>query len=713
MQIAAMSSFRDPAGGREPARRGAPLPAYVLPARAPDETMDIKSLLDVLRRRFLTILGAAGLVLGAAIAYLAVATPLYTATNLLLLDPRDPRVLPVELSTAGVGSDVALVESQLRIILSDAVLLRVVDDLQLDKDPAYAGKLLAEKPGAAPEELRLAALGNLEHRVTASRADRTYIIEIKATAASAQRSAGIANAVAAAYLAEQADAVRGTKEEANTALSARLAVLRDDWRKAEADVAVYREQNNLVGERGTLVTDQQIAELNQRLIAARAEASAAAARAGAASRGGDGSIPAATNSPVVGGLRAQIADLRKRLSELTVNLGDNHPDVKRVRAQIANAEAEIGAEIGRIQGAARAEANAAAANVAALESQLADLTTRLQNADGTLIRLRELERDAVAAKELYEAFLASAKQTGQDARIDVTAARVISPAIPPDAASFPPRTLLLAAALVIGLGLGIAAALMAEHLDDRVRGAEQLRGYLNLPVLARVPQTEGRGKARKTSLLSRLWPGRRTGFDRFDFAIRSLYNELRMNSTAPAEASILFVSPNPAEGSTAIALSFALAAVASGERVLLVDADPARRGLTKLVAPAATTGLYDVIDGSVPLSQAVMGGPAAALQALPIVPAKAGKAARHPTRADFDRIIDSAVAAGIDLVIFDGAPILLDPDVRAVSEAAGQVALVVKSGTTQKAEIAEALRLLNLPAYKLRGTVLTGIGERA
>ncbi len=664
-----------------------------------DETQDLRGLFDVLRRRAAAVLGVAGAIVALALAWTMAATPLFTANVMLLLDPRDPRILQTEVTPAGAGSDVALVESQLRIVLSDAVLGRVVSDLGLGGVEEFSGRAAAaaglrRDPGpSARTPSEEAALETLRRRVTASRADRTYVLEIKATSADPQLARRIADAVAAAYLVEQSEAGRRTTLAANAALNENLDDLREDVRRAEAAVAEFRAANGLVGEKGTLVTDQQIAELNQRLIAARAEAAAARARYQEVRRGDAASTTAALASPVVGNLRAQIAELTRKEAELSTTLGPAHPSVVQVRNQLANARRLVGEETGRIVFAAKADADAAQAAVDALEAQVDRLSGSLVSADASLIRLRELEREAAAARGIYEASLTRAKQTGEQARLDAVAARVIAPAATPTAPSFPSRTLVLLAAAVVGLGLGAALALLMEHFDERVRTPEHLRSAARLPVLAVIPPASRRKGTRIG------------GLDPSDYAFRALHNDLRDGAALAAGRSATIVGSTAADGGTVVALSLALTAVAAGDRVLIVDADPARRALTKLVAPDAAVGLHDVLDGKVPLVAALVGGRRSQLQALPCGPARPGQR-RRATRADYERLYEMA-KRHFDFVVFDAPPALDDPDARAVADAAGQVFLVARAGKATRGGLRRALAALRVAPGKMRGAVLT------
>lgn len=681
------SAAMTPYGGARPLRRAPQrppaLPVLIEPERPGDDGIGIKGLIDILRRRWRAALLPALLLTALAFAYTALTPKLYTSATLLLLDPRDPQVLQTQVLPAGAGSDASLVESQVRVVTSDAVLGRVVARLGLAGVPEFGGT------SADPIARAEAAVGTLARRVAAARADRTYVLEIRATARDPKLARAIADAVALAYLEDQTDAARTATRRANEALAARLDELRGQLREADEKVQVWRAQHGLVGKDGSAVTEQQLAELNQRLVQAQATLATARARYDEVRRAGADSTGQALNSQVITALRTQLAQAKQKEAELTATYGDRHPQVIQIREQIAAIEAQIAAEIGRIAEAARSDLAIAERDVANLQAELDRLTGRDVADAAALIQLRELQRQADAVREVYESVLARVRETAEQEQLEAPSARILAPAATPTAASFPPRTFIVGAALAFGLGLGVALALVRERLDDRVRSAAQLRRE-GLEVLAVLPPYDAPKK------------GRANGFD---YAIRMMRAELRDPVDRQRERSALIVGTRSGDGAASVALNLALAAVSCGERVLIVDADPATRALTRLVAPTAVIGLYDVLSGRVPLMEALVGDKRSGLSALPM-PARKSPTRARPPRGAYERLIAQA-RARFDYIVLVGAPLADEPDSRAIAEAADQVALVLRAGRATRTDLATALRALRVRGEKTCGIVLT------
>ncbi len=682
-----MSAAMTPYSGTQPLRRAAmraPLPPVLLePQRPGDDGIDLKGLIDILRRRWRAVLLPALLLTGLAVAYTMLTPKLYTASTLVLLDPRDQKLLQTEVLPTGAGSDASLVESQLRVVTSDAVLGRVVEKLALANKPEFGGT------SSDPITRAASALDTLAKRVAVSRADRTYILDIRATSRDPALARDIANAITGAYRDDQIDSARAATRAANAALAARLDELRRQLREAEDKVQAWRAKNGLVGKDGSAVTEQQIAELNQRLIAARAVMATARARYEEIRRAGADGTAQATSSQLIATLRAQLATARQKEAELTATYVDKHPQVIQIREEIASIERQIAGEIGRIAESARNDLAVAEREVAALEAELDRLTGRDVEDASALIQLRELQREADAVREVYESILARVRETAEQEQLEVSPARVLAPAATPSAASFPPRAFIVGVALAFGLGLGAAFALMRERFDDRIRSAAQLRRD-GLEVLAVLPPYDAKRRGRTNA---------------FDYAIRLMRAELRDPIERQRERSALVVGTRSGDGAASVALNLALAAVASGERVLIIDADPSTRALTELVAPNAAIGLYDVLAGRVPLLEALVGDKRSGLRALPMAARKTATQAR-PARGSWERLIAQA-RARFDYVILVGAPLADEPDSRAIAEAADQVALVLRATRATRSDLSTALRALRVRGEKTCGIVLT------
>ena len=447
----------------------------------------LRGVLAALRKRAIPIAGCA--FAGAILAFGVgkVLTPRYAAEAQIYIDPRDLRLVEKELTPVGQDSVsyLTIVESQAQVITSSNVLGRVVESLGLVHDPEFVppadSGLLAwlglSKPAQEAGNETAAAIDALSKHVAVRRTGRTFIVDVEATSREPEKAARIANAVVDSYLAEEAATRAEAASRASAGLSARLEELREDVNRAESKVQAYKAENGLVGTRDTLVTDQQLTQLNAQLAAARVRAADAQSRYDQVQRlpksGLDaGATEDALASQAIISLRTQYAELSRKQTELTHDLGPRHPLVTSINSQVQQSRRLIDQEIGRTVQAAKTDLARAQATVTALEQSFDKAKGRTVGLAQASIRLRELERDAEASRAVYEAFLVRARETGQQARLDFGNARIITQAVKPVHRSYPPPARVLALlGLAAGLALGLAFAFAEEWLRRDLRAA--------------------------------------------------------------------------------------------------------------------------------------------------------------------------------------------------------------------------------------------------
>lgn len=456
------------------ARPAAAVPAQL--ARLADPAWIIATLWG--RRGLILLVAALGLVVAILAGLLM--TPKYVSTAQLFIDPRDLRVLQNDVSPNTVGSDptsiTGYLESQARVIASDSIKSRVITQLGLDRDPDFGGasagflsRLLGVDAGPSPKAT-LYALAALDRTVAVRRGERTFVIDISATAQDPDKAAKIANALAEAYLEDQTAVRSEAAQRATMALTGRLEELRNRLRMAEEKAEKYKEANNIVGVGGRSLSEEQLSLNNAQLVAARTRATEAKARydqitATRASNIEAGAIPEAVASNTMTALRAQLGAALAREADLVSSLGARHPALASAQSQVRDARRQIAEELSRIARAAKAEYDRAVEAERQLARRVDQLTAGQYAAGRASVQLRELEREVESSRAIYDAFLRRARETGELGGIDTTNARIISPAMPPlEKSGMSRRTVAMlgafgggAAGMLLALGLALFA----------------------------------------------------------------------------------------------------------------------------------------------------------------------------------------------------------------------------------------------------------------
>ena len=172
-----------------------------------------------------------------------------------------------------------------------------------------------------------------------------------------------------------------------------------------------------------------------------------------------GSIPEAIQSPTISALRIQYAELMRQEEQQAQTLGQRHPALAVTEAQLVDLRGMIRDEIRRILGSVREEYDRANPTRLPWSGNLEQLKQEAIKINEAMLSTRELERTVQANRGVYEAFLARARETGEQEQLDTKNIRVISEATPPLARSFPPSNTIL----------GLAALCPRAHGRHRPR----------------------------------------------------------------------------------------------------------------------------------------------------------------------------------------------------------------------------------------------------
>jgi polysaccharide biosynthesis transport protein len=205
----------------------------------------------------------------------------------------------------------------------------------------------------------------------------------------------------------------------------------------------------------------------------------------------------AARPPAANDARNEMLQLKSQLASLRTRYTDEHPDVQAVIGRIGVLERTVGTN-GSVGGAAEGALEAARAEVKSLQARRTDLDAkigsfqaRVEHAPRTEQEIVTLTRDFQKLNENYLALLKKKLDTQLATKLEQRwqgdRFRILDPANLPEAPFYPNRLLFLLLGCAGGLAVGIAAALLADVLDNSIRNVRELEDALPFPVLANVP----------------------------------------------------------------------------------------------------------------------------------------------------------------------------------------------------------------------------------
>lgn len=727
------------------------------PQRKSEASFNVLELASLLWRRKIAIASAA--LIGACLAVTVgkSLTPRYTATAQLYVDPRELQLVDRELTPRAqdVSGMSMVVESQARLITSNGVLLQVIQQANLDKDPEFGGGdtktlmnsllgligLQPRAPSAADiNDVQLAALDALNKHITIRKGDKSFIVDIEVWSTDPAKAAMLANTLTNTYLTDSRNSQALAARRATGELSGRLKELRERLRNAETALATYKAQNNFVGTQDSLISDQQLSNSNQRLSAARAATMDAQARldqieANKRTAADAGAIPEALQSPTIANLRAQYADSRKKYAEQTAELGPRHPALRQTEKQVEDLKRTISEEIERFALSAKNDLTRARDYEASLNRALEVQKRQSVQLSQAAVRLRELEREADASRDVYQSFLKRSRETEEQETLNTSAARVIGEATVPQRRSFPPAMSLFAMIGFIFGGLAAACWFVAaEHLFNGATAPEPSRrerkpapdlarpqpeaaapppalALVEKPLIARLQEADvirtlGAILATGSGVdLTRIgWPTLRPGFP-----LTTLLNALRDMRAAMARRAggktmpvMALVGAGDTTGRSVTVLNFALAAARDGSRVLMIDADHQAHTLSNRINRPGKSEPHKLGWLSIGSKAAREIKTVNGISVLPAAEKDAAKAADAIRKA----IAQARSAGGYDLVILDGPAMPLSTAGRKLLDSADALVAVLPTSLDINDSMEEILAALGGAQRKLVGVVL-------
>jgi exopolysaccharide transport family protein len=573
----------------------------------------------------------------------------------------------------------------------------------------------------------------------ATRINASDVIDISFSWNNAAEAAEIANTIANAYVADQLNAKFEANKTALLWLQQRLQTLGEQADNAQRAVNTYKSQNNIViSSEGKPIDEQQIAELNSALVAARAQTAEATARLdryeSALKKNPEGSdsigtLDAAGSdillSPIITGLRQQYLDTQRRESEYAAKFGKNHLAVINLRNRMRDIRNSILEEVRRLTEAVRNDQTSAKQRQEAIEKQLAKAVALSRSTNAAGVTLRELQTKAKEYRSLYETFLQRYMGSTQQQSFPISEARVIYTAAPPLKRSKPKTLIVFALSLFGGIGLGSGLAFARDLMDRVFRTPTQLEDTLGVPCLSVVPQLhpgqlqqlkyqpsaisqafqeQGLRTLSKSSSLH--WAVVNMPLSRFAESIRSIKLGIDLSRSLPSNKVIGITSTQPHEGKSTIAACLAQLIGQSGKSVIVVDCDLRNPSLSKALTPNAKIGLIEVLFGTQPIEQAIWTDTETNLVFLPAVKNRTLLHSSEMLTADPMRILVEKLRSIYDYVIVDLPPLTPIVDARASSTLVDCFVYVVEWGRTKIDVVKHALHTAPSVYENVIGTVL-------
>ncbi len=472
----------------------------------------------------------------------------------------------------------------------------------LEENPAIANELRADaltEPEAEPLALGwLAAL--FKGGLAVSPVRDTYLVDVTYEHTEQDRCPRYANALARAYIQQLRSQWGEKTQTAEGKLAAQLEGLSRKLDASEQALRSFLEEIQVADfEEAERLLFTRIESNNAALAGVQRERNRLDAELEAVQRVLDQgrpieSAPAIADDALVRQLRQQLAQVELSVIELGERYGPNWPEVKAVRAKRDQLKLLLRQEIETIRAQLQARRNARIAE----EHGLLERARQLDDENRELARRARmydaLRSEVDSNRRLYQDNVNLLKEIGVRGGATPTNVRIVDEAR--EAVQVRPnhtRNVLLGA--LVGLALGVVAALVVERLADRIRSTQEASRILGLPVLGVIPEV-GQVEGSELDRYALTHP-----HSVFAEAFRKARLQLDAVGAFPREGGrgvLLCSSGLPREGKTVCALNVAVACAQAGKRTLVIDGDMRNPRLHQALDVPLTPGLAQCLEGS-------------------------------------------------------------------------------------------------------------------
>ncbi len=618
----------------------------------------------------------------------------------------------------GIGGDASSkLLSELEILKSDSLMLRVCREMDLANNPDFLGR-----KGPVPHRslddgvIRQDTVHRLQSDLHVTLVPKTDIIRISFNSLNAKLSADIVNQVISDYIQRSYQVRFESSRRVSDFLSGTLEGLKQQVETSQEQVL---DMQRRLGVLGFDPNHNQISASLDDLAKAAGAAKLARIIAEARYRVVSGMDPNTIEGAIeltpgtapgeLTQLRGQLAGAKANYAQLESTLGPNHPQAKATRAQIDELTKEIDIEQNRLILQAKQNYIVARANedqtTAALESQKADAYKLRDQLVEYTLRQREFEANRTLYDSLQQRLRTASVQSGLESlEIDV-----VDRALPPASPQLRPQSTVILTALVFGLLGGIVIAFLMESLDTGLRSIAEIESITELPSLAIIPRARRSSVDQATLTTAQRNIGVLTQpKSQFAEAFRSLRTSLLLSTAGHPPRLIVITSATPSEGKTTAAGNLAAILAQRDTRVLLIDGDLRRPNIHHRFGLNGKIGLTTVLTGATKLEDTVQN--VAEIPNLDVLPS--GPVPPFPT----EMLSSGAMEAILkrcgelyDYIVLDSPPILSVTDGVILARLADAVVLVVRHGKSSKHVVRRARDILLRSGAGITGIVLNAV----
>jgi polysaccharide biosynthesis transport protein len=347
-----------------------------------------------------------------------------------------------------------------------------------------------------------------------------------------------------------------------------------------------------------------------------------------------------------------------------------------------------------VQAEADAEANQADAD--SIQTSIREIKAQFSAVPDRTRRVADLKDEVDVDRKIYDALILQMNDLDAQRGTEQIYAKILEMPILTKRPSDPNPPLYTAAALILGIVIGLLAMMGVETADGRIRGAHDIYASVGLAVLGTVPRTQAASGSRN----------QKPDVSIHSPVMRRIASSLGYLGLGRSFVTLLITSAVPGEGVSYMASQLALELSQQGKRVILVDANLRDPSVHAQFGVHNSTGLSETLRDASLLDQSIItveGRPS-----LRLMPAGEidDEAASRLLNTDSFTSIMAALRERADLVVVDAPAILVGLETSVLADKVDASIVVTSIEYATRDEVRRGMLLLSACAAPIAGVIL-------
>lgn len=700
-----------------------------------EDVIDLTHYFRVINRSKWRILGLAIIVTILVALIVLSMTPIYKATSSLLIESEETNIVSIEQVYGLDASKKEYFETQYEILKSRHIAEKVVDKLDLGNNPIFTQYIdeqessflgdikqsvkdvLTFLPQSEPITLTEAEIAQqrkerlitlFSENLSIAPVANTQVVKLSFMSESPKLAATVANTVADVYIENYLEAKFDMTSKATTWLNDSLEGLRTKLEVSERKLADFYEREQLVDLDGVVgLASDELQGLSEQLLEAENRLKQTEIIYEQVQNfNGDpaelADMPAVQNHPSIQNVKEAELEAESKVSELSEVYGPKHQKMISAQAELSSVKQTLINQVQSLISGINSEYRQAESQVNSLRVSVSRAKDEFRKLTTLESKRKILQREVDTNQQLYDSFFTRLQETTEVEGFETANARILDKATVPIEPAKPKKSLILAATLILSIGMGVFIALVLDFLNSGVRSVDDVERKLGQRMMGLIPWQPHK---KKEDLPLREF------FDKsnhvFSEAVRTLRTSIQLLDLTGNKKVIMVTSSVPKEGKTTVSINLAFAMGQMG-KTLLIDADLRKPSVARRFGlPGFQPGLTNLVAGTHQLDECLCNDTASNIDVI-----TAGSSSPNPQELLLSDAFKTTIAKlkeNYNHIIIDTAPTQAVSDAIIVSDACDSLLYVVKADATNEKLVSSGLERFMRVGKRIDGVILNQV----